>query len=123
MNWVVNRLVPSTNAAEKWASSESDPSRLIDTIASTPARRSGSSARLALRNAGKSMKFVPMALTYTPFPATSAATFRPSMLAAARPEEYSGAPGVGRAPAALVKTRTCPSPCSSIAGTTSRRKL
>ena len=49
------------------------------------------------------MKFVPMALTCTLRSATSTATLRTSMLAAARADEYSGAPGVGRAPAALVK--------------------
>ena len=68
------------------------------------------------------MKFVPMALTCTLRSTTSAATLRTSMLAAARADEYSGAPGVGRAPAALVNTSTCPSPCSTICGTTPRRK-
>ena len=47
------------------------------------------------------MKFVPMAFTCTLRSATSDATLRTSMLAAARAVEYSGAPGVGRAPAAL----------------------
>ena len=41
-NWpVVKRLVPSTNGAEKWASSSSVPRRPIGTIASTRARPSG----------------------------------------------------------------------------------
>ncbi len=68
------------------------------------------------------MKFVPMALTCTSEATTSAATLRTSMLAAARAEEYSGAPGVGRAPAALVNSSTCPPPPSIIAGTIARRK-
>ena len=66
------------------------------------------------------MKFVPIALIWTLRPTTSSATLRTSMLAAARADEYSGAPGVGRAPAALVNSRIWPPPRSIIAGTTPR---
>ena len=87
-NWpVTKRLVPSTKAMEKWASSSRVPSRPIGTWASTRALPSGSSARFAFRNSGKSMKFVPMALTWTPLPTTSSATFRTRWLAAARAAE------------------------------------
>ena len=58
------------------------------------------------------MKFVPTASTCTPRLATSPATLRTSMFAPARAEEYSVLPGVGLDPAALVITRTWPSPCS-----------
>ena len=68
------------------------------------------------------MKLVPMALICTLRSTTSAATLRTSMLAAARAVEYSGAPGVGRAPAALVNKSTWPPPFSIIAGTMPRRK-
>jgi len=83
----VNRLVPSTKARQNEASSSSDPRRRIGTIDSTRARPSGSSARLARRNSGKSMKLLPTALTCTPLRATSPATLRTSMVAPARAAE------------------------------------
>ena len=52
------------------------------------------------------MKLVPSALTWTPVRATSSATLRTRWFAAARADEYSGAPGVARAPEALVTTST-----------------
>ncbi len=56
-------------------------------MASTLARLSSSVMRLARRNSGKSMKFVPTALTWTPVRATSPATFFTSMFAPARADE------------------------------------
>ena len=63
---VVKRLVPSTNG-------DSEVGELVDRAETTHRERrldagrpSGSSARFARRNSGKSMKFVPMALTCTP---------------------------------------------------------
>ncbi len=67
------------------------------------------------------MKLVPTALTCTPWRATSSATFRVSIVAPARAEEYSGAPGVGRAAEALVITRICPSPRSTMGSTIALR--
>ena len=57
---------------------------------------------------------------------TSAAGAKPTpgapLYSAARADEYSGAPGLARAPDALVMRSTWPSPRSTIAGTTARRK-
>ena len=63
------------------------PSFFIGTWASTRARDSSSFTPFAARKPGKSMKLVPTALTMTPDPATSAATLRTSMFAAARAVE------------------------------------
>lgn len=82
------------------------PKRRIGTCDSILARTSGSVAPDAFKKAGKSMKFVPTAFTCTPVRATSSATFLTNIVAAARADEYNGAPGVARAPEALVITRT-----------------
>ena len=72
---------------QKAANSSIVPSRPRGTWASSLARTAGSVAPVASRKPGKSMKFVPTALTCTPWRATSPATLRASIVAPARAAE------------------------------------
>jgi hypothetical protein len=79
---------PAAGVADELAGGE--PAGAVEehgTCASTLARTSGSCDPAAAWNSGKSMKFVPTALTCTPVAAISSATLRAIIVAPARTAE------------------------------------
>ena len=108
------------NGSAMWASSSIVPSRPIGTMASTLARPSGSSARLA-RGTREVHEVRADRIDLHVASDDLLGDVAHEHVGGCPGRRVQRGPGVGRAPAALVNTKTWPPPRSTIAGTTPRR--